>query len=412
MIKKFLVFLLIGIMAVSVVACSSDEKKPASDPEPTPTVEAEVPKNEGIDHTNDLPADASSYLGFEDGAMAFAALMFSNPACNLESELSIVDFGGSKALKASSPVSENLFSGVVPYVAFDVVSLLGDKAADVAKIQFDIGMDHGTDAFAAISGYLAMYTGAADALVETKEPWSIFLEEANPKVYTIAVPEGGFTDPSNYFCFYIDEDTSANGHANLYFDNIVFLDKDGNAIAPDAAATFALEGMGDSFWMNLDWSNAVKQPKDEVILEGIGGASGTSWWPVKENSWSFALENPNVNAVFSPDLFGPGKVITIYYQYECDDWQFPHIMIQSYANEETGYAGGKDLRYQPTLAEGEASQRNQSKTIIQYTYEEMNEKCTELYGEDWVDKLSFIGVSDMGTNPVNVLKVTIGTIAE
>lgn len=428
MFKKFFAFLLICTMVLSLAACG--DEKPSTDAGTTPTATTapatptptEAPKQTIIDHTSDLPADASSYLNFEDGSASFAVIKYSDPACNLASELSIVDYAGSKALKASSPVSDNVFSGSIPYIAIDVVSLLGDKAADVAKIQYDIGQDHGNEKFAAISGVLAMYTGAADALVETKTSWSIYLETQNPKVYTAEVPEGGFSDPSNYILFYIDSDAAANGHANIYLDNIVFLDKDGNAITPDATATFAIEGMTDSFWMNLDWSNGVKQPANEVIVAGAGEAFGGGWWPSKLNALTWTPEGANDGYVaMKAEDFKEGQVLTIYYDGEGDsEWQFPYIRVQSWADaDEEGNQtwAGTAFDYQLTLQKDEAGntlisetdQRNVSWTIVQYTYEELNAIFTEKIGEDWKTKMDFMGIADMGFKGT-IYKVTIGDI--
>ena len=76
---------------------------------------------------------------YSNNIIIICPLAFSNAACNLASEISVVDFAGSKFLKVSSPMSDNLFSGSVPFLALDVVSLLGDNASKVAKVQYDIG---------------------------------------------------------------------------------------------------------------------------------------------------------------------------------------------------------------------------------------------------------------------------------
>ncbi len=430
MFKKFCAFLLIGTMILSLAACGKDDDTkakptattaPSATPTATPT--PEPPKQNTIDHSSDLPADASSYLNFEDGKFTFAAVAYSNPACNLASELSVVDFAGSKALKVSSPVSDNVFSGTIPYLAIDVVSLLGDKAANVAKIQFDIGQDHGTEKFAAISGQFAMYTGAADALAETKAAWSVYLETQNPKVFSVDVPAGGFSDPSNYIMIYIDSDAAANGHANIYLDNVVFYDAEGNAIVPDAAAAFALEGMTDSFWMNLDWSNGVKQPANETIVAGAGEAFGGGWWPSTLNALTFTPEGEGSGYVpVSTDVFKPGTVLTIYYDGEGDShWQFPYIRVQSWADDATetteAWAGTAfDYQFELTkdeageiILEGTQDQRNESWTIVQYTYDELNTIFTEKLGENWATKLDFMGIADMGFTGT-IYKVTIGDI--
>ncbi len=432
MFKKFLAMMLVCMMVLSLAACGEDE--PADKPSATPTSAPEATNSPTpapvagtpIDHKNDLPADAKAYLNFEDGNMNGVAIAYSNAACNLASKLEVVDWAGSKMLKATSPVSDNVFSGVNPYIAIDVVALLGDKAADVAKVQYDIGVDHGKDAFAAVSGYFITYTGAdATALTETKTAWAVYEENVNPKVYTVNVPEGGFTaNAGNYISIVIDVDNGT--HANIYLDNVVFLDKDGNAITPDTTKEFAMTELTQSFWLNLDWSNGVKQPADEQILVGVGGdfnEENNLWWPTKKNTLTFTAAGKDsgyyqLGSEAGMVDFKEGQVITIYY--ECAGYaptnDYPYFRSQSWANEETGWEGGSfdctiDIvrDEENNILESEENQINKSLTICQYTYDDLNTILTEKYGEDWRTKCDMLGISARGFTGT-IYKVTVGNV--
>lgn len=425
MFKKFLALMLVATMSMALVACG-DKKSGEDDKEATPTSEltsspSATPTPEVKERT-DLPEDASSYVNFEDGNADFAVIALSNAACDLASTLSVKDFAGSKGLVANSPVSDNIFSGVHPFVAIDVVGMLGEKAAEVAKIQYDIGIDFRGAAFQAVAGSMLMYTGEGN--VETANSWAVYLEEQNPKTYTVDVPEGGFvTGAKNYICFtVIDGNPIASSDFDLVIDNIVFRDKDGNVITPDTSVKFnTVEGIDESFWLNLVWDNATKQPVNEkIVLSGV--TTGTGWWPDAKNSMSFVDGVASANgygAQLTPDDFKPGMVMTIYFSTNFEHldenrYQIPYLRAQAWATEDGSYAGGSADVWNFTDDYLETDRRNNARTIVQYTYEEIAEALNKGFGttgEEWKTYCSFLGVADRGGS-LNIYKVTIGELPE
>lgn len=425
MFKKILALMLVATMSMALVACgdkkSDDENKdvtptsaPSSSPSATPTPE--------VKERTDLPEDASSYVNFEDGNADFAVIALSNAACDLASTLSVKDFAGSKGLVATSPASDNIFSGKHPFIAIDVVGMLGEKAADVAKIQYDIGIDFKGGAFQAVAGSLLMYTGEGN--VESTTPWSVYLEEQNPKTYTVDVPEGGFvTGAKNYICFtVIDGNPIESTDFDVALDNIVFRDKDGNVITPDTSVKFnTVEGIDQSFWLNLVWDNATKQPVNEkIILTGV--KTGSGWWPDAKNSMSFVdgvAKEQGYGAQLTPDDFKPGMVMTIYYDQPFEHldenaYQIPYLRAQAWATEDGSFAGGSADVWNFTDDYLETDRRNNARTIVQYTYEEIAEALNKGFGttgEDWKTYCSFLGVADRGA-AINIYKVTIGELPE
>ncbi len=439
MFKKFLVLSLALCMVIAMTACGEDKKNTTNNAsEPTKGAEATPEPTEAPKPSFQAKDGA---LNFEDGNFGFAAVAFKFAECDLATNLSVADFAGSKALVVKSPVSDNIFSGKLPFVAIDVNAVLGAKAADVASIEYVIGTQCKGE-FAANSGYIAAVQGGN----ETKKNWSVYLEEENPKQYKFDLETKGFAE-GDYI--YFAENSSGNvlesKDYDLILDNITFLDASGNVIAADASKTFAAAGVNESFWLNLDWSNGVKQPKDEVILGNDSITVGMltkegSWWPQCDfgksttNMLTFtelgAADEGNLMFPVDRSLFVPGTVITVYYNnmYTVDDgnsWQYPFFRIQTLPRDEFPQtivdvktaAGAKD----PVTGEA-PERRNESMTIVQFTYDDIihamcNEKspCKKVYTDinetNWYDYADMFGLADMGG--VNqIYKITIGKISE
>ena len=178
--KKFLASVLTGTMVLSLTACGGTEQTSTTDDttvketveqqaETTPaTTEKEEVKEEVKEVvTEKLPAS----IDFEDGNMGFVSL-YTQPANADNSELSIVDHNGSKALYIKN------IEAKTPYVAFDISSLLGSKVADVAKIEMTISTEYQTGGFSSCSGNIVSWYGAD--LTEAKDPWAVYLAKKNP----------------------------------------------------------------------------------------------------------------------------------------------------------------------------------------------------------------------------------------
>ena len=447
MLKKVMVLLLALAMVASLCACgdstTTDSNESKSDS--ATKTEASATKTEDAaattaEATEVTPGeDVATAVDFESGAYDFAKVAYSFAACDLATTMSVGAFNNSMALRIDSPVSDNTFSGSVPYVAFDIVALVGaENVANIAQISYEIGIDYGTNAFQAAGGSVAV----VNAGVETSSNWTIFLEEENPKAYTIDAA-GLSAEGDTYLYFTVNSDNPiAASDITLCIDNIKFLDASGNELTVDESVSFAqVEGIDESFWLNLDWSNGCTQPKDEVILvnsDGVGptGNANGNWWPNADQSWSWA-SNLNDDGVTRASVsgytdltdieFGPGMVLTIYYQtnetYETEDdytsalWKMPILVAQD-------WTGGGQIQYVLPLPEDENKTKytteetryNESRTIIQMTYEEINEAflaskegAFNADGDNnFVNDCDFIGIAGMGGDGFTIHKVTVG----
>ena len=223
--KKILSCFLAGAMVLSLAACGGKTNEPASnDGSTTPA--------EGQDNT---VADEAASIDFEDGNMGFVeAYMQKGDAGQVE--LSIVDYNGSKALQVKN-VDEK-----VPYVAFDATSLLGADVAKVASVEMTVGVSYDDGSFNAVAGDLIAWSG--EDLIESTDPWSVYMENQNPKkaVMTLGEGEEFVADAGNIFMINLKTDnglTDGKGAATLYIDNIRFLDAAGNLLTADSSVAFA-----------------------------------------------------------------------------------------------------------------------------------------------------------------------------
>lgn len=425
MFKKFLAVALACVMTFSMVGCG-EEKKNDSETTPTPAAGSEgTPTAAPTDKParTDLPADAASFVNFEDGAFGFAKMAYSYAACNLASAISVKDFAGSKALVVTSPKSDNIFSGTQPFVAIDVAALVGDKLGDVDKVQFDIGIDYRGAAFQAVSGSVAVVNGG-----EAKTAWAVFDESANPKTYTISA--SGLNDGAYiYFTTNADSPIAATNY-DLAIDNLVFYDKDGNVITPDCSKEFAIDGLADSFWLNLVWENGQKAPENEEILfSGVKTAGG--WWPDGANSWSFIsadhAKGAGYAAYIDPAKFVPGTVITIYYSNPAEEVvedgnrykAFPYLRAQAADWDEekqewVARNGCADVWSGDDFLNG-SDLRNSNYTIVQYTFEQIRDAYNATFGfegdTEWMEHCTFMGVADRSWKQ-DIYKVTLGTMPQ
>ena len=290
-------------------------------------------------------------IDFEDGNMGFVAA-YTQPADAAEVELSVVDYNGSKALQVKN------LSGGVPYVAIDASSLLGADVAKVASIELGMGVSHEDGKFYACSGSLIAWSGTD--LVETTDPWSVYLESANPKkaVATLSAGEEFVADAGNMLVVQLKTDNGATegaGNATLYIDDIRFLDADGNVLAADSAATFVenslFAGSGPDF-VNLA---ALKNP---VTFEGFA-CTGAAW---AQNGFTMPQE--------FIDALVPGSVIEVEYSSESGNmWVLMNEASAGWIRVGVGNVDGSG---------SDSSYYNGARNICQVTYEQL----AAAYGED------------------------------
>ncbi len=145
--KKLLSFLLIAMMAVTLCSAASAESA-------------------GID--------------FEDGLCTFASALAYRGNADA-SVLLVVEFHGSKALKAES-------QGKVPYIALNLDGLLGENLPKVRSIQMELGIDEGPDGkFYAVSGLFYLLTGTDS--VESIRQCSVYMDKKNLRTFTITLED-------------------------------------------------------------------------------------------------------------------------------------------------------------------------------------------------------------------------------
>ena len=245
-------------------------------------------------------AETAPSLDFEDGNIGFAAV-YEGMANSADVTLEVADYNGSKALKVTNG------NGKVPYVAFDVVSLLGDKAADVASVEMTMGIENPDGKFFACSGEMKLF--ADGSLSKTARNWAVYMEKKNPKIASFAMDAEAFSAesaPLMVVSLNVDNGIAKGAApAVLYIDDVRFLDAEGNVIAADSTAAFdAPEGFGgDADMTNLQYLGA-----DAVELEGMAGKSAGAW----------AQDGVEMTEEFKAALV-PGSVIEISYSSESGD---------------------------------------------------------------------------------------------
>ena len=245
-------------------------------------------------------ADNAPSLDFEDGSMAFAAV-YDGMANSASAALEIAEFNGSKALKVTNG------NGKVPYVAFDVVSLLGEKAAEVSAVEMTLGIENPDGKFFACSGELKLFVDGE--LSKTVRPWSVYMEKKNPKVASFAMDGEAFSAesaPVMVLSLNVDNGIAKGAApAVLYVDDVRFLDAQGEVIPADSSASFvAPEGFGGG----ADMTNLQYLGADAVELEGMAGKAAGAW----------AQDGVEMTEEFKAALV-PGAVIEISYSSESGD---------------------------------------------------------------------------------------------
>ena len=339
--KKLLALLMCAAMTLSMVACTSttgDSENPSGSQQDSETGSEPGSENPGLEKK-----EAS--INFEDGNLGFLAL-YEGKANADASTLEVVDYMGSKALKVTNG------SGKVPYVAVDVVSLLGDNAANVASVEMTIGLESPADKFYACSGKFATWDGGK--LNTYTHDWSVYLEKKNPRVcsFTLNTEAGeAFTADTNVFVITLETDnaaTAGKGNNNFYIDDIRFLDKDGNLLKADTTVAFNAPA---GFAADKDMSNLSYLASGAVSLDGMAGLKGAGW----------AQDGVEMTAEFLAALV-PGSIVEIEYSSNSGDmWLvFPDSA-----------AGWQRIQQQTATT-------NNSKNICQITYEQI----AAVLGED------------------------------
>jgi hypothetical protein len=366
--RKVLSWLCITALALSMTACAGGADVPAAEvtesvPAPAPAPEPEPEPAPAEPEVTEVSVD------FEDGNYAFA-LPYLVPADAGNVEVSVADFGGSKALAAK------LVDGKALYVGIDVSSLLGDKVADVKTIEMTMGTSFDDGSFNATSGQITAWSGAD--LVQTSDTWSVFVENKNPKVAvaTLDAGEEFVAGANNIIVVNLNDNAGVDAHGNptLYLDNLRFLDGSGNLLTADTAVAFAAPKGYENTSKDM---THLAYLKNAVELEGFA-VSGAEW------SQAGVDLTPEVQ-----ELLVPGSIVEIEYSSESGDiW----LVVTNAVNGWTRINNeGRSLK-------------NTTKNVAQIPYEDIIAAC----GGD--DASALVGQLQCESDkPWEVYSVKIGT---
>ena len=371
--KKLAALLLAGIMVFSLVACGNSEQEtvapvpeaetPAPDPTPTPAPVA-TPEPRG---------EAS--IDFADGNYGFIA-MYTTPVNADNSELSLVDWNGGKAVQVSN------VDGQKSYIAIDIGSVLGNDIANLAGIDMTIGVSH-EGGFSPVSGKYHAWVGSELDSSKT-DPFSVYLATKNPNLGIASKIIDLFTvGTDNLLIMYLDTDLGPeqdNGFANFYIGDIRFFDSAGNTLKGDSAVAFNVpDGFVSSGGMDMNHYYLV----DAVELPGFAVSAG---------GWSQAgiPIDDEIRA-----LFVPGSIIEV--AYSCPDEWAP-LWLVGQGDSVGGWSRAVDE------GNGYASVGTPAANggSIQFSYEQL----ATVWGEGWETDLVVLEAE--GCEAWEVYSVTVG----
>ena len=341
--KKLAALMLALAMVLSMAACT--DPTPADPTGSTPPATTQKPTDPTDPKDPDpVVTDGEVSIDFEDGNYGFVAL-YEGRANADASTLEVAEKYGNKALKVTNG------SGKVPYVAIDVLSLLGDNAANVRTVEMTLGIENPDGEFYACSGNLMMWTG--EKLSSTTYGWSVYLENKNPKTASFALKDyEAFSAENPVAVLTLDTDNGATAgaaNANLYIFNISFKDAEGNVLTADTSAAFTAP---TGFSGEKDMSNLQKL-KNTVSLDGMSGISGGAW----------GQNGIEMTEDFIAALV-PGAVVEIEYSTTAENGELWIVMPWA-------AAGWKRINAE----NGVTPSYNNSKNIMQVTYEQIAAAC-------------------------------------
>ncbi len=331
--KKFLALLLAVTMTFSMVACGDANANNSE----TGSEGTGTENNAGL-----ITGDVS--IDFEDGLYGFVGVDKTVNPSGDDSVIELADYNGSKAIKVT-PQGKN------PYIKIQVDALLGDKIADLKTVEIVLGTENPDGKFYSASGNVYAFVGESNA--KTSSAWSVYLENANPKVISYTLADGSAFVAGNYIVVSMETDTGKDKGAtatNFYIDNIVLKDASGNVLTVDTSAQCEAEATGE----------------DRSNLCGLSGAVEFAGFATSGDGWGqngFEMPEEIVAALV------PGSVIEISYSSENGDlWiVLPWATIDGVAAWTRIGDGNNDSAY-----------INNSKNIAQVTYEQI----AAVLGED------------------------------
>lgn len=259
--KKMLAVFAAMAMAVAVTGCTNKENntepeasKPAETTE-APTEEitespTEEPTEEELIPPSPAECDDPNALTFDDGDFSFAQPKLDD-VDSAQGILSVEEVQGNKMLKFND-AGTNFVDGTVQKIMFDAAKLLTpENLAKVRSIEMDVYADATADNFKNDNGDNVMapgWIGGGGGANVADDVWYEFAEweggEYNFEMSGAAHVEMKFLLALGGQCWNetMEEATfqimrwGAQNEGNLYVDNIVFKDEDGNSLPIDKAA--------------------------------------------------------------------------------------------------------------------------------------------------------------------------------
>jgi hypothetical protein len=313
---KLCACVLAGIMVLSMAACGKEEE-PVK--EQTPVAEEE------------FSFDSEVSIDFKDGLYGFVGSDKSvNPAAK-EAGFAIGKVGERDALLVSAPESGNI------YAKIQMDALLGDNISRVKSVEFTLESIP-DKTFKAVGGKIHAFLGENNE--DETTDWSIYLEKKNPKKIVVEFKKEACA--GNYLVL-TEGDTSGSALSTLAIEAISFKDSAGNLMSVDTNALVSAEEAGPdrSYLATL-----------ENVVEFAGFAcSGDAW---AQNG--FEMPEEIVNAL------EPSSVVEI--EYKSEDGTMWLVMPWA----EAGWM---------RVADNGGAYINDSKSIAQVTYEQIEALCGE-----------------------------------
>ena len=348
--KKVLALSLAAAMTFGLVGCGGDtpaNSDAVATPEEDAATEApaepaeEAPAEEASGEAKEAePGEAS--IDFEDGVFGFVGVDKTVNSAGDDSVISVEDYNGSKALKVVS-------QGKASYVGIQADALLGSSASSLKTIELTIGTENPDGEFGACSGKIYAFTGEDNT--RNEGPWSVYLENDNPKTAAFEIPEGQTFGEGNYIVVSLETDTAKDKGAtpaNFYIDNITFKDASGNVLAADTSVEYVSASTG------ADRSN----------LCALTGAVEFEGFAVSGDGWA---QN---GVAMTPEIIEalvPGSVVEITYTSETGDmWIVMNEAEAGWMRVAQGDADGSG---------SDAAYINNSKNTAQITFEQIAALC-------------------------------------
>lgn len=327
------------MILLTVTACG---KETPGAPEGAGTVPAGEETAQEAAAATEVPEyvyDEDASITFADGKFGFLGSDTSvNPTAK-ESVFELVERDGHNAVKVTSSQMDKI------YVGIQMDALLGEDVGKAASVE--IGIETQIEGgFVSTAGNISSFIGG----VQKDTPWSVYLENKDPKTIVAEIPEGAAR--GDYLVLSLDDSATDFTGVTLYIHTISFKDRQGNVLAADSSARYVSLTDG-----GFDRSNLFGLTR----VTTVGN-------PAKNTAWAQSTIIPDLSDPAVAELLVPGSVVEISYKSETGNlwvvlpgaasWSRVGVGDRSDVGEEYAYI-------------------NASHNIVQVTYEQIAAVCGE-----------------------------------